>query len=124
MSLPSEIMAFVATAQPDAAKAFYRDRLGFTLVEDSRFALVFVSGVTTLRVQKVGEVRAAAYTALGWRVPDIAASVAALEARGVVFERVPGFSDTTGIWTAPNGDKVAWFQDPDGNILSLTQFAG
>jgi len=120
----SPIMAFCATANPERAKAFYRDQLGLKLIEDSHFALVFDAAGTMLRVQKVKEVHAAQYTALGWRVQDIAATVEELEKAGVKMERYafPGV-DEKGIWTPPGSTaKVAWFLDPDGNILSLTQF--
>jgi catechol 2,3-dioxygenase-like lactoylglutathione lyase family enzyme len=117
-------MAFTATADAERAKAFYRDQLGLKLVSDEHFALVFDAGGTMLRVQRVKEVRVAPYTALGWQVPDIAAKVDELERAGVKFEHY-GFpdQDEKGIWTAPGGAaKVAWFKDPDGNILGLTQF--
>ena len=78
-----------------------------------------------LRIQKVAEVAVPPDTALGWEVDDIAGRMAALAAKGVVFERFEGFGqDEAGIWTAPDGTRVAWFHDPDGNRLSLTQFAG
>jgi catechol 2,3-dioxygenase-like lactoylglutathione lyase family enzyme len=117
-------MAFSATTDAERAKEFYRDKLGLKLVSDEGFALVFDANGTMLRVQKVKEVGEAKYTTLGWNVPDIAATVDELEKAGVNFERYgfPG-QDEKGIWTAPGGAaKVAWFKDPDGNILSLTQF--
>ncbi|MGD0130930.1 MAG: VOC family protein [Bryobacteraceae bacterium] len=120
----SKIMAFSATTDGDRAKAFYGDKLGLKLVEDSGFALVYDAGGTMLRVQKVKEVPEAKYTTLGWNVPDIEATVDELEAAGVKFE-IYGFpgQDEKGIWTPPGSTtKVAWFKDPDGNILSLTQF--
>jgi catechol 2,3-dioxygenase-like lactoylglutathione lyase family enzyme len=120
----ASIMAFTATTDAERAKAFYRDQLGLKLVSDEHFALVFDAGGTMLRVQRVKEVRVAQYTALGWQVPDIAAKVDELEKAGVKFEHY-GFpdQDEKGIWTAPGGAaKVAWFKDPDGNILGLTQF--
>jgi catechol 2,3-dioxygenase-like lactoylglutathione lyase family enzyme len=118
------IMAFSATANPERAKAFYRDQLGLKLVSDEPYALVFDANGTMLRVQKVKEVGEAKYTTLGWKVSDIAAMVEELEKAGVKFERygLPG-QDEKGIWTPPGSTaKVAWFKDPDGNILSLTQF--
>jgi catechol 2,3-dioxygenase-like lactoylglutathione lyase family enzyme len=120
----SKIAAFSATADPDRAKAFYRDQLGLRLVSDEQYALVFDAGGTMLRVQKVKEVPEPKYTSLGWNVPDIAATVDELAAAGVKFERygLPG-QDEKGIWTPPGSTaKVAWFKDPDGNILSLAQF--
>ncbi len=118
-----ELIAFVATAQPERAKAFYGEVLGMTLEEDSPFALVFRAGRTMLRIQKVRDFSPLPFTALGWRVPDIKAGVAELSKKGVTFERYEGMpQDDAGIWSAPSGAKVCWFKDPDGNTLSLTQF--
>lgn len=118
------LMAFVGVRDPERAKAFYRDTLGLHLVlEELPFALVFdVQGVM-LRVTIVHEVKPAGYTVLGWRVSDISQSVRDLAAAGVRFQRYDGLpQDELGIWTAPGGARIAWFLDPDGNILSLTQF--
>lgn len=119
-----KIVAFAATRNPDRAKTFYRDTLGLRLVEEQLpFALVFDANGTMLRVSVVKEPAAAPYTVLGWEVPDIAATVRELAAAGVKFERYPGMAqDELGIWTAPGGARVAWFKDPDGNVLSVTQF--
>lgn len=118
-----EVMAFVATTQPERAKAFYGEVLGLKLQEDSPFALVFQAGGTMLRIQKVRELSPTPFTALGWKVPDITAAVAKLSKKGVTFERYKGMpQDDAGIWTTPDGSKVCWFKDPDGNTLSLTQF--
>ena len=117
-------MAFSATTDAPRAKAFYQDQLGLRLVSEEQYALVFDAGGTMLRVQRVKEVRQAQYTTLGWNVPDIAAMVEQLAKAGVKFEQygLPG-QDEKGIWTPPgSATKVAWFKDPDGNILSLTQF--
>ena len=120
----AKVMAFIATAQPETAKAFYQQLLGLRLVADTPFALVFDAGGTELRVQKVQGVSTAPYTALGWAVPDIAAAVRRLAGAGIAFERYVGLAqDAAGIWTTPDGAQVAWFKDPDGNTLSLTQFA-
>jgi len=120
----SELVAFVATTDIDRALVFYRDTLGLSLVEQSPFACVFDAHGTQLRVTPVGDLRPAPYTVLGWAVDDVAASVQALGAAGVRFERFEGMEqDGVGVWTAPNGAQVAWFADPDGNVLSLTQSA-
>ena len=117
------IAAFVATSDAEKAKAFYGETLGLTLVSDEEYAVVFDANGTTLRVQKVGEVAPAPYTALGWHVSDIEAKVRELTGSGVEFMRFEGFGmDELGIVTFPNGAKVAWFKDPDGNILSLDQY--
>jgi catechol 2,3-dioxygenase-like lactoylglutathione lyase family enzyme len=119
-----ELMAFVATARPEEAKAFYRDVLGLRLVADEDYALVFEAGGTMLRVQKAGQVSPAPYTALGWKVPRLAPILRALMDRGIQPMRYPHLEqDERGVWQAPGGALVAWFNDPDGNLLSLTQFS-
>ncbi|HVW09658.1 MAG TPA: VOC family protein [Bryobacteraceae bacterium] len=117
------LVGFIAASDPERAKRFYRDTLGLPLVsEELPFALVFDARGTMLRVTMVKEVAAAPYTVLGWSVPDIAAAVKALTAAGVRFQRYERMQqDELGIWTAPGGAKVAWFQDPDGNTLSISQ---
>ena len=118
-----KLMAFVATADAERCKTFYRDVLGLKLVADETFALVFDVRGAMLRIQKTNRVDPQPFTALGWEVPDIAARVTALNAKGVTCERYPNMpQDELGIWAAPEGAKVAWFRDPDGNLLSLTQF--
>jgi catechol 2,3-dioxygenase-like lactoylglutathione lyase family enzyme len=120
----SRLVAFVATAQPDQARAFYRDVLGLTLVSDDPFALVFDANGTTLRVAKVDALAPQPFTVLGWVVPEIAATIRQLLERGVSFERYDAMGmaqDDLGIWTAPGGAQIAWFKDPDGNTLSFTQ---
>jgi catechol 2,3-dioxygenase-like lactoylglutathione lyase family enzyme len=118
----AELIAFVATSDVPRTRSFYEEVLGLELVGDDGFALVFDARGTTLRVTQVAEVAVAPYTVLGWLVPDIAAAVAALTGRGVVFERFDGIDqDEHGIWTAPGGRRIAWFKDPDGNTLSVTQ---
>lgn len=97
--------------------------LGLVFVADEPPALVFQVGHSMLRIQKVDRVHNAPYTALGWAVPDLRRTVRHLRAAGVVFQRYAGMDqDDDGIWPAPSGAFVAWFQDPDGHTLSLTQF--
>ena len=116
------IMAFVATTDGAKARRFYQDVLGLRLVSDEPWAIVFDAGGTTVRVQKVDAFVPHPFTALGWQVPDIDAAVEQLTARAVVFERYPGMDhDARGVWRSPSGARVAWFKDPDGNTLSLTQ---
>ncbi len=117
-----DVVAFVATAKPAAAKKFYRDTLGLKLLSEDQFALAFDCHGTMLRVQIVEKVASGGYTALGWRVPDITKAVRKLVKKGAKFERY-GFmeQDENGIWDAPSGARVAWFKDPDGNTLSLTE---
>jgi catechol 2,3-dioxygenase-like lactoylglutathione lyase family enzyme len=117
----TRLIAFIATTEAARARAFYEGTLGLTVSDDDVALVADVNG-TMLRIQKVERMTPASYTALGWEVLDIAATVADLAARGVVFERY-GFleQDAAGIWTAPSGAKVAWFKDPDENVLSLTE---
>lgn len=119
-----KVMAFVATTDEARARAFYGEVLGLSLVSDDPFALVFSSSGTLVRIQKVAEHAAPPFTVLGWHVDDISSEVAALAAHGVRFERYDGMvQDDAGVWTSPSGAKVAWFKDPDGNVLSLAQGA-
>jgi catechol 2,3-dioxygenase-like lactoylglutathione lyase family enzyme len=119
------LIAMIATTQPDRAKEFYARTLGLKLIEDGWFALVFMAGGTRLHIQKVKEFTPLPFTAIGWTVADIAATTAVLANKGVKFERFNGMTqDHAGIWTTPDGGKVCWFKDPDGNTLSLTQFSG
>jgi catechol 2,3-dioxygenase-like lactoylglutathione lyase family enzyme len=115
-------VTFVASANPDRATRFYSDTLGLRLMADDAFAVVFDLHGTMLRVEKVRAFTPQPFTVLGWKVPDIAATMAALAKRGVRFERYDVLpQDEHGVWTAPGGAKIAWFKDPDGNTLSLTQ---
>ena len=115
--------AFVPTRNPARAMEYYERTLGLNLVSSELpFALVFDLQGTTLRLTQVDELSPAPYTVLGWSVPDIAAAALVLMQTGVVFQRYPGMEqDDLGIWTSPSGAKVAWFKDPDGNTLSISQ---
>jgi catechol 2,3-dioxygenase-like lactoylglutathione lyase family enzyme len=117
-----DIVAFVATTSASRAKKFYRDKLGLRLVEESPFALVFDAHGTMLRVTPVEKVAAAGYTVLGWQVPDIEDAVKQLKKAGVRFQRYAGMGqDRQGIWQSPSGARIAWFKDPDGHTLSVSQ---
>jgi catechol 2,3-dioxygenase-like lactoylglutathione lyase family enzyme len=118
----ADVVAFVATTDADRATAFYGDLLGLALVEQTRFACLFTTPNAELRVTIVSELSPAPYTVLGWRVADVEARARALRAAGVEALRYEGMEqDELGIWTSPSGARVLWFQDPDGNILSITQ---
>jgi len=120
----SAVVAFVGSADLPQARVFYEQVLGLRMIEQNDFACVFDANGTMLRVTAVAEVARARYTVLGWRVSDIAAMVRGLGGKGVAFLRYDGMDqDESGVWTTPGGDQVAWFADPDGNVLSLTQFA-
>jgi catechol 2,3-dioxygenase-like lactoylglutathione lyase family enzyme len=119
----ASIMAFLATRDAAQALTFFRDTLGLRLLADEPSALVFDANGTIMRVTRVKDMAAAPYTVLGWRVADIGTAVRDLAGRGIRFERfVDKEQDEYGVWTSPSGARVAWFKDPDGNVLSLTQF--
>jgi catechol 2,3-dioxygenase-like lactoylglutathione lyase family enzyme len=117
-------IGFIVTRDRAKSKAFYGDVLGFALRSEDDFAAVFDMNGTMLRISTVPNHVPAAHTVLGWEVPDIEATVRALIAKSVKFTVYDGFGqDELGIWSAPgSGNRVAWFLDPDGNNLSLTQF--
>ncbi len=117
----SELTAFVAISDAVRARAFYEGVLGLRLVAEDPYALVFDANGTPLRLPKVQAVTAAPYTVLGWNVADIAAMVRALVAKGVRFERYEGMEqDELGVWNSGIA-KIAWFRDPEGHTLSLTE---
>jgi len=122
-------IAFIPTADAVAARAFYETTLGLTFVSDDNFALVFRVGLTgtMLRVVRAGAFTPAHFTIFGWEASDpeaLEATVAALATEGINFLRFSFFQqDAIGIWTSPDGSRVAWFKDPDGNTLSLSSHA-
>lgn len=121
----SPLVAFVGVRDPERARTFYRDTLGLRLVGDELpFALVFDVHGVMLRVTVVADAAPARHTVLGWKVTDIGEAVWSLQKAGVAFQRYsPEMGqDELGIWTSPSGARIAWFHDPDGNVLSLTQF--
>jgi catechol 2,3-dioxygenase-like lactoylglutathione lyase family enzyme len=119
------IIVFVPAADLARSRRFYEETLGLTVDEVTPFACVLRAGDTMLRITKVGELRPQPFTIAGWAVPEIRHLVRDLAARGVQFTRYDGMGqDADGVWATPGGDLVAWFTDPDGNTLSLTQFAG
>jgi predicted enzyme related to lactoylglutathione lyase len=120
----AKLMAFVPTQDPETARAFYERVLGMKFLDQDGFAVtVQASGEIRVRLVKIENHKAAQFTILGWETANIEQSVSDLESRGVVFLQfgMPG-QDARGIWRSPGGALVAWFQDPDGNTLSLTQF--
>jgi len=122
MLTDATIVAFAATTDLERSHVFYAGTLGLRHVATSPFANVYDANGTTLRVTRVESVAVAPYTVLGWSVRDIHAAIAGLEARGVTFDRFDGVEqDAAGVWTAPGGTRVAWFRDPDGNRLSVSQ---
>jgi len=121
----SKLMAFAATTDPAKARAFYEGVLGLRLASDEApFALVFDASGTMLRVTTVKEHHPDPFTVLGWQVDSIESTVHELAAAGVEFQRYAGVNekDPHAIWNSPSGARIAWFKDPDGNVLSVTEF--
>ena len=124
MLASKDMVGFILTKDYDKSREFYESKLGFQFVSLDKFALVMKTGKNSIRIVKVPDSTALRSTVLGWEVQDIEAMVAWLAGRGVVFEKYPFIQDQErGIWSTPNGDKVAWFKDPDGNVLSVGQHA-
>jgi len=120
--MDGKLIGFVPIRDGEKARAFYEGTLGLRFVKDDGFALVFDSSGIMIRTAKMKEFSPAQYTILGWQVTGIEKVVRALRAKGVQFEVFGFFKQSElGIWTAPSGDKVAWFKDPDGNILSVSE---
>lgn len=119
------VIAFVPTRNPAKARVFYEKTLGLKFVSEDPFALVFEAHGVALRianVSSVGDFKPAPFTILGWEIRNAEKTVEALTAKGVSFERFPGMNQNEmGIWDSPSGARVAWFKDPDGNILSVTE---
>jgi hypothetical protein len=123
MLATQNIMAFVATANAAKARPFYETVLGLKVKSEDPYGIMFDSNGIFLRMSVVKDFKPAPYSVLSWVVTDIHAMIAELTSRGVKFEVFPGLGqDEHGVWAAPDGTKVGWFKDLDGNMLSLTQF--
>jgi catechol 2,3-dioxygenase-like lactoylglutathione lyase family enzyme len=127
MTLPhaARVVTFLGTRNRAKAKSFYCDTLGLTYVSEDPFALVLETDGKKLRISELKDFEPRRFTALGWVVTDIVVAVRTLKEKGVAFQIYPGFGqDEDAIWTSPDKSaRVAWFLDPDGNILSLTEHA-
>jgi len=122
MLADKKLKAFVPTIKPEEAKSFYKDVLGLKLLSQDDYALEFEANGTLLRVTIVQELKPQAFTVLGWNVDDIVSIIKSLNDKNIFCEKYDFFEQNDlGIWTSPNGSKVAWFKDPDGNVLSLTE---
>ncbi len=122
MLADKKLKAFVPTVMPDKAKLFYQDILGLKLLSEDKYALEFDANGTLLRVTRVNELKPHPFTVLGWDVDDISTTIKSLNKKGIVCEKYDFLEqDNLGVWTAPGGAKVAWFKDPDGNVLSLSE---
>ena len=117
----ASFVGFIAVRSLDTAREFYCDTLGLTLVDQNPVAVVVDAGGASLRLTEVPELQPQAFTVAGWLVSDMSATIASLAKVGVSMRRYEGMvQDDQGVWTAPSGDRVAWFADPDGNVLSVT----
>jgi catechol 2,3-dioxygenase-like lactoylglutathione lyase family enzyme len=121
MLADKKLKAFVPTVKPNEAKSFYKDILGLKLLSEDNFALEFDANGTLLRITIVQDFKPYPFTILGWNVTDIVTVIKELNAKSIFCERYNFEQDDLGIWVSPNGSKVAWFKDPDGNVLSLTE---
>ncbi len=122
MLAQSKMVGFVPTKDYEAARGFYVEKLGFAFVSQDQFALAVLAGQNRIRIAKVPNFTPLQGTILGWEVANIEAVAKWLRGRGVETEKYPFVEDKEfGIWNAPSGAKVAWFKDPDGNILSISQ---
>ena len=117
-----KLRAFIPTVMAAKAKSFYKDILELTLLSEDNYALQFEANGVLLRVATVPQLTPHPFTVLDWMVDDIFLAIQSLRKKGVVFEKYDFLQqDDTGVWIAPGGTKVAWFKDPDGNLLSLTE---
>ncbi len=125
MLADSKLVGFVVTTDFIKARSFYEGRLGLRFVSQDAFALVVESNGNAVRISKLAELKPQSFTVLGWEVHDIDAKVDELAGKGISFEKYgfPG-QDDRGIWKSPSGARVAWFKDPDGNVLSISQMNG
>jgi catechol 2,3-dioxygenase-like lactoylglutathione lyase family enzyme len=117
-----KLIGFIPTTDGERARKFYVDVLNLQFVADDQFALVVKANENTIRIVRMEKFSPVPYTILGWEVEDIHSAVRELAAAGVAFVRYPYFQqDDSGVWASPSGAKVAWFHDPDGNVLSISQ---
>jgi len=122
MFTDTPIIAFLATADAPKARESYKSRIGLAFLDESEFAIVFEAHGVEIRIQKVANISPQPYTVLGWQVSSIVEAVQDLTNKGVAFKKFTGLKQSElGIWNSPSGAKVAWFTDPDGNLLSITQ---
>jgi len=106
------------------AEQFYGKVLGLSVKGKSHGAVVYDVGGAELRVSLVPSTHPSVHTVVGFAVSDLNAIIAVLTTRGVIWERFPGFAhDASGVVVTPEGAKVVWFRDPDGNLLSIVQYA-
>jgi catechol 2,3-dioxygenase-like lactoylglutathione lyase family enzyme len=118
----NKLKAFVPTKNPENARIFYRDILGLKLISEDNFAMEFDSNGTKIRITNVQELKPQPFTILGWDVDNIVSAIKLLNEKNIYCEKYDSLKqDELGIWISPEGTKVAWFKDPDGNILSFSE---
>jgi catechol 2,3-dioxygenase-like lactoylglutathione lyase family enzyme len=121
MLTKTNLIGFLVTTDYDRARDFFEHKLGFEFVSQDQYALVMRTAKNMIRIVRIKDFTPARNTVLGWEVDNIEELVALLANRGVEFEDYPFIQDhERRIWSAPGGDKVAWFKDPDGNVLSVS----
>lgn len=116
-----KMLGFVGTTDYEQARAFYEGKLGWKILSTDSFAMAAAVGGHMVRIVKIPNFAPNKYTVLGWEVDDVASVVDWLKSRGIEVEHYPWVQDPSGIWTTPTGSKVAWFKDPDGNVLSISK---
>lgn len=122
MLADKQLKTFVPTVMPEKAKTFYSDILGLKLLSEDNYAIEFEANKSLLRVTIVPELKPHPFTVLGWNVDDISSTIKQLNEKGITCQKYDFLEqDELGVWTSPGGTKVAWFKDPDGNVLSLSQ---
>jgi predicted enzyme related to lactoylglutathione lyase len=116
-------VAFLYVRDRERALNFYRGTLGLALQSSDDFGDFIDLGGGLLRMTVMPDYAANPHPVLGWNVDDIGAAVKSLRDRGIVFNIHEGMGqDALGIWTSPDGrSKVAFFSDPEGNVLTLSQ---
>lgn len=118
----AKVVGFIPTTNIDASRSFYEGTLGLTFVSANPYKVEFKNNGNIVMLVKLQEHTPTTFTILGWEVSDIVSKVKEFNDKGIKFEIYEGFGqDESGIWTAPSGNKVAWFKDPDGNVLSISQ---
>ena len=122
MLINHRLKAFVSTTKPDISRAFYEKKLGLRLLSEDSFGIEFEANGAHLRLTFVEKLTPQPFTVLGWDTDDIVSAIRSLNKQGISFERYDFIDqDEAGIWKAPGGTRVAWFKDPDGNLLSLSE---
>jgi catechol 2,3-dioxygenase-like lactoylglutathione lyase family enzyme len=123
MLASSKLQTIIWTSRIEEAERFYSRILGLRFKGRSDGACVYDVGGGDLRVSPVPSTQPTTHTVMGFAVSDLSVVIGSLESRGIKFERFPGLPhNDNGVLTTPGGAKVAWFRDPDGNLLSIVEY--